>query len=336
MKKAVSQHVPQIVITIVIVVIAAVIILKALGISFTKSSSPSAKELPSSPSVLSGQLLQTGGEETRTVAVRASTIALGSISNYTKLQGDVVSNNEIKIYPNIGGKLLTREVSVGDRVSIGTTIAFVDPSKVGEKYMPNPVESTVSGTVLSLPVHEGDTITTSTVIATVGDISRLKVSTAVPERFLANLKIGSSAEVSFDAIPGIVYTARISEMNPVLDTTSRTLKINLTLDRPDSKVLVGMSATVTLVTEHRGKVVVVPRSSITTDTNEDYIFVVKSDGSVEKRSVALGLEGEEFFEVKKGLSVGEQVVTEGKNSVTNGSKIKIIDGNSETEAGVSQ
>jgi len=52
----------------------------------------------------------------------------------------VVSNKEVKIYPSIAGKLLERKVAVGDRVSVGTTIAYVDPSKVGEKYMPNPVE----------------------------------------------------------------------------------------------------------------------------------------------------------------------------------------------------
>jgi len=328
MKKAVSQHVPQIVIAVVIVGIAAIIIVKTLGVS------PSSTGAPVGTS--SGQMSQTGSEETRTVAVRASTVALGSISNYTKLQGDVVSNKEVKIYPSIAGKLLERRVAVGDRVSVGTTIAYVDPSKVGEKYMPNPVESTVSGTVISIPVHEGDTITTSTVIATVGDIARMKISTAVSERFLANLKIGNPAEVSFDAIPGVVYTAKISEMNPVLDTTTRTREISLVLDKPDSKVLVGMSSTIKLVTEARNNVVVVPRSAVTTDDTESYVFVIKADNTVEKRNIVLGLEGEDFFEVKEDLSAGEQVVTEGKNSVTNGSKVRIIDGSSGTETGASQ
>ncbi len=334
MKKSFSHYLPQLVIIVIIVAIGAAIILKAAG-----SKSPataSSTGLPPPTVASSGQSLQRGNEETRAVTVRASTIALGSISNYTKLQGDVVANNEIKIYPNIAGKLLERKVSVGDHISIGTTIALVDPSKVGEKYLPNPVESTVSGTVLSIPVHEGDTITTSTVIATVGDISRIKVSTAVPERFLANLKIGNSAEVTFDAIPDLVYTAKISEMNPVLDTSSRTRTISLTLDRPNSKVLVGMSATVKLVTERRDKVVVVPRSAITIDNTESYVFVIKSDDTVEKKNIVPGLEGEEFFEVKQGLSIGDKVVTEGKNSVTSGSKVRIINGSSETAAGVSQ
>ncbi len=132
MKKAVSQHVPQIVIAVVIAGIAAIIIVKTLGVSPSSTGAPVGTP--------SGQMSQTGSEETRTVAVRASTVALGSISNYTKLQGDVVSNKEVKIYPSIAGKLLERKVAVGDRVSVGTTIAYVDPSKVGEKYMTNPVD----------------------------------------------------------------------------------------------------------------------------------------------------------------------------------------------------
>jgi multidrug efflux pump subunit AcrA (membrane-fusion protein) len=333
MKNAVSRHLPQIIIIAVIVGVGVVILLKALGGTSAKNPTEGLRN-PAGAAI--AQIASNEERGARTVAVRASTVALGSIGNYTKLQGDVVSYKEIKIYPNIAGKLLKRNVEVGDLVSVGTTLAYVDPSKVGETYMPNPVESTVSGTVISLPVHEGDTITTSTVIAVVGDTARTKVRTAVPERFLANLRVGNRAEISFDAIPGVIYTAKISEMDPVLDASTRTRQISLVLDRHDPKVLVGMSATVKLVTEERNNVVLAPRSAVTNDDTESYVFVVKSDNTVEKRKVVLGLEGEDAFEVKEGLSAGEQVVTEGKNSVTHGSKVKIVDGSSTTTTGASE
>jgi membrane fusion protein, multidrug efflux system len=292
------------------------------------SGKPSAK--PATPSATQSSTQPpaqpAGGSGKRLIAVRAAAISTGSLANYTTIHGDVVVNNETKIYPNVAGKLLERKVSVGSQVAKGTVLALVDPSKLGESYLPNAVESTVSGTVLSIPVHEGDTIATSTVIATVGNLEHFKIATAVPERYLANLRIGTPAELRFDAIPGRVYAARVSEMSPVVDTSSRTLDISLALDRSDPRILVGMFATVKLITESRLNVITVPRASVILSSDGASVYVVKDGKTVERRFVVLGLEGEESFEVTKGLNAGERVVTEGKSSVSDGDAVRILDG----------
>ena len=335
MKHAISRSLPQIIIIVVIVAVGSSIVFNQLGLSFS-GKQPSAQNGSQQKNGAQGQALRPGNGGKRTFAVRANTVRIGSVSNYTKINGDVVSNNEVKIYPNVGGKLLERRVSVGEPVSKGAVIALVDPSKVGETYMPNPVESTVSGTILSIPVHEGDTITSGTVIATVGNLSLTKISAAVPERYLTNLKVGTPAEISFDAIPGAAFPAKIAEMSPVVDPASRTLDLRLELGRADPRVLVGMFATVKLATESRAGVVVAPRSAVILGSTEAYLFVVKDDDTVERRSLVLGLEGEDAFEVKQGLAPGERVVTEGKSSLTNGDKVKIVDGKAGNGAGASR
>jgi membrane fusion protein, multidrug efflux system len=345
MKHSVSRSLPQIIIIIVIVAVGASIVFNQLGISFSGKPSSTSKGSSSQGGASSGQQpkgeaqgqsAKAGNGGKRTVAVRSNTIKTGSLSNYTKIHGDAVSNNETKIYPNVGGKLLQRQVSVGDRVLKGTIIALVDPSKVGENYMPNPVESTVPGTILSIPVHEGDTITANTVIATVGNLSRTKISAAVPERYLTNLKIGTPAEISFDAIPGMTFPARVTEMSPIVDTPSRTLEVKLELGKADPRILVGMFATVKLATESRNNVIVTPRSSVILSSTESYVFIIKGDNTVERRSLALGLEGEDSFEVKKGLAPGDVVVTEGKGSIVDGDSVKIVADEGKTEAGAAR
>jgi len=362
MKHAIPRSLPQIIITIVIVIVGASIVLNQLGVSF--SGKPASVKPVSSPqggaaqgqapgqapgqagaNGTSGQPAttgtatqpaRTGSAGKRVVAVRAVAITTGSIRNYTKIHGDVVSRNEVKIYPNVGGKLLERKAAVGDWVSKGTEIALVDPSKVGQTFMPNPIESTVSGTILSIPVSEGDTISANTVIATVGDLSRTQISTAVPERYLSNLRVGTAAEVSFDAIPGQIFAAMVSEMNPVVDTASRTLDVTLLLEKADPRILVGMFATIKLVTDSRNKVLVLPRISVTLGSNDSYVFVIKADNTVERRIVILGLEGEDSFEVKQGLRQGERVVTEGKGSITEGDAVRIIDGQAAQKDGAAR
>jgi len=345
MKHAIPRSLPQIIIIIVIVAVGTSIVFNQLGISFSSKLASATKGSSSQGGAPSGQQAKGGAQGQaaksgnggkRTIAVRANTIKTGSLSNYTKIHGDAVSNNETKIYPNVGGKLLQRQVSVGDQVLKGTTIALVDPSKVGENYMPNPVESTVPGTILSIPVHEGDTITVNTVIATVGNLSRTKISAAVPERYLTNLRIGTPAEISFDAIPGMTFPAKVTEMSPIVDTPSRTLEVKLELVKVDPRILVGMFATVKLATESRNNVIVAPRSSVVLGSTESYVFIIKGDNTVERRRILLGLEGEDSFEVKKGLAPGEKVVTEGKSSIVDGDSVKIVDGEGKTEAGAAQ
>ena len=169
-----------------------------------------------------------------------------------------------------------------------------------------------------------------------GDLSRTQISTAVPERYLANLRTGTAAEVSFDAIPGQIFAAKVSEMNPVVDTASRTLDVTLLLEKADPRILVGMFATIKLVTDSRNKVLVLPRISVTLGSNDSYVFVIKADNTVERRIVILGLEGEDSFEVKQGLRQGERVVTEGKGSITEGDAVRVIDGQAAQKDGAAR
>jgi RND family efflux transporter MFP subunit len=262
--------------------------------------------------------------------VRAAKIESASLNTYTKIHGDVVSAMEVKVYPSVAGKLLERKVALGQRVQQGTVLATVDPSKVGQTYLPNPVESPLAGTVLSIPINPGDTISTNTVIATVGDLTKLRISTAVSERYVSNLKIGTNAEVSFDALPGVVFNAKVSELSPVIDPSSRTRDVKLSLVKTDPRILPGMFATIKLVIESRNNVLVVPRTAVTLSSQGAYVFVVdeKSDGIyvAKRKDVELGLEGEEFFELLSGLASGESVVTEGRSVVTDGDTLRLVGG----------
>lgn len=348
MKKAIWRSAPQAILILVIVAVGASIVVKELGIPVTGKSGAAAAKAPGgndapsrtgaaakpagSASPQGGSSGQPGGAAARALPVRCKTITLGTIEDFTKLNGDVVSGNETKLYASVAGKLIERRVAVGSTVSRGAVIALVDPSKVGESYLPNPVESTVAGTVLSIPVSQGDTISTNTVIATIGNLSDLKVSVAVPERFLANLRVGSRAEARFDAIPEAAYGARVIEMSPVVDSASRTLEVKLGLERSDPRILAGMFATVRLVTESRKNVLVVPRSAVGITSTEAYVFVVKADETVERRDVVLGIEAEDAFEVKKGISPGEKVVTEGRSMLSSGDRVRIVDGGGGAEA----
>ncbi|MDR0376422.1 MAG: efflux RND transporter periplasmic adaptor subunit [Spirochaetaceae bacterium] len=271
-----------------------------------------------------------GGGQRPATAVRAVEVVLGTVENRVVINGDVLARSQVAIYPTVAGKLTELRFRVGDRVNRGAVVAMVDPSRPGEFYSQNPVVSTVSGTILQTPVNPGDTVSGQTVICVVGDLSALAVETFVPERFSTSVRPGLPAVVSFEAMPYENFAAVVDEVSPVLDPASRTLRIRLRFTpgasgRTDSRIKVGMFGTVSLVTDSRRNVPVIPRSAAINTYGNWIAFVIREDNTVERRFLTLGLEEEASLEVTEGLSTGERVVTAGQNFLSDGDTVRIVD-----------
>jgi membrane fusion protein (multidrug efflux system) len=264
------------------------------------------------------------GQASAGQAVKAYTASLGTVSNYIRVNGDMITEVKIDIFPDVRGKLIEHKFSVGDYVQKNSIVAMVDPSLPGQTYAKSAVYSTISGTVLSVNAQVGDTVTTNSSIITVGDLSDLQLQTFVPEKYIGNLKLGFRAEVIFAAYPNEVFTARITELNPVIDPQSRTMEIKLKMSRHDSRIKSGMYGAVKLVTEQAENVLSIPSAAVFTYYGEDTVYVIEED-RVMKRTVELGLSTVEMTEVINGLKPGEVVVTEGQNLLSDGSAVHVID-----------
>jgi len=266
-----------------------------------------------------------GGAPRAATTVRVTPVEPATIEKSVIINGDVLVRNQVTIYPTVGGKLTEIFFNIGDRVNRGNIVAMVDPSRSGEVYSQSPVVSTVSGTVLQAPYSIGDTITTQSPVFVVGDLSSLLVETFIPERFVAVLRQGLRASLWLEAIPGETFTAEIIEMNPVLDPASRTMRIRLRFINSDSRIKAGMFATISLVTDRRINVPVIPRISVINTYGSWIVFVADENNIARRREVTLGIDNEDEVEILDGLSIGELVVSAGQNFLSDGDPIRIVD-----------
>jgi RND family efflux transporter MFP subunit len=203
---------------------------------------------------------------------------------------------------------------------------MIDPSRPGEFYSLSPVVSTISGTVLQAPFSPGDTLSTGSAVYVVGDLSELVVETFVPERFATAVRQELAAQVSLEALPGEVFPAAVDEVSPVLDPASRTVKIRLRFTgRAEPRIRAGMFATVSLVTNTRANVPVIPRGAVINTYGAWIVFIINDEDVAERRSVVLGLENETFIEVSDGLAEGDRVVTAGQNFLSDGDPVRVIE-----------
>ncbi|MDR2516876.1 MAG: efflux RND transporter periplasmic adaptor subunit [Spirochaetaceae bacterium] len=267
-----------------------------------------------------------GGTARNATVVRATAVKPGIIETGVVINGDVLAGTQVSIYPQAAGKLTETRLEVGDTVSRGQVVAMVDPSRPGEVYSLSPVVSTISGTVLQKPLSTGDTVSAQSAVYVIGDLSSLVLETFVPERFSTAMRIGLPAQVSFEAMGGEVFHAEVSEVSPVLDPASRTLRIRLRFTGPaDRRIRAGMFATVSLVTGSREQVPVIPRASVINTYGSWIVFVVRGDNTVERREIELGLENEDTVEITAGLLNGELVVTAGQNFLSDNDPVRVVE-----------
>ncbi|GHV96571.1 membrane protein [Spirochaetia bacterium] len=258
--------------------------------------------------------------------VRVTPVVPGTIENSVVINGDVLARNQVSIFPTMGGKLVETRLGVGDRVSRGDVVAMVDPSRPGEVYSQSPVISTISGTVLQAPYSIGDTLTTQSAVYVVGDLSGLRVETFVPERFVSSIRQGLGAQVRLEAIPGETFYAEVDEVSPVLDPASRTMRLRLRFaGSADQRVKAGMFATISLVTNTRANVPVMPRSAAINTYGSWIVFTVDENSIARRREVQLGIENEELFEILSGLEIGDKVVSAGQNFLSDGDLVRIVE-----------
>jgi multidrug efflux pump subunit AcrA (membrane-fusion protein) len=272
-----------------------------------------------------------GGGGRNAAVVRVVTVVPGTIENSVVINGDVLAQNQVSIFPSVGGKLVESRIVIGDRVARGAVVAMVDPSRPGEVYSHSPFISTVSGTVLQAPYSIGDTVSAQSAVFVVGDLSALRVETFVPERFVSSVRQGLRAQITLESIPGETFFAEVDEVSPVLEPASRTLRIRLRFINAqgaastDPRIKAGMFTTLSLVTRTRTNVPLIPRSSAINTYGRWIVFTVDESNIARRHEVELGIENEEQFEVVSGIGPGDRVVTQGQNFLSDGDPVRIVE-----------
>ena len=247
----------------------------------------------------------------------------GEIIDYVKLNGNVEPVRNIDIYPDTAGKLSKLLVALGDSVRAGQIVAEIDPSKPGLSYALSPVRSTITGTITSLPYEVGATISLTTAVTTVGDLSLLQIRTEIAEPYAGKIRIGTPADVSFVAWPGKTFKTHIVEISPVVSNVTRTISLKLEFDEKHPELKAGMFASIKLVTETIKNVVLVPSVCVVTRGEGKYVFIAQDNKAV-MTQVSIGLDVDGVAEIIAGLAEGEEIVLRGQNLLDDGVDINVI------------
>ncbi|AEF99437.1 efflux RND transporter periplasmic adaptor subunit [Methylomonas methanica] len=145
----------------------------------------------------------------------------------------------------------------------------------------------------------------------VSDISTLTVLMEVFEVNLSKIKIGQSLSVSVPAYPGESFPATVQYIGQVLDEATRTVQVRCDLPNPDSRLLPGMYATISVDSNPNDMGIMVPLTAVFTEDEANYVFIQLEDNHFQQRKVELALRLKDKALITSGVNPGELLVTEG-------------------------
>jgi multidrug efflux system membrane fusion protein len=188
----------------------------------------------------------------------------------------------------------------------------------------------VSGRTGKLMVHGGNLVRANDTmpLVVINQISPIYVTFGIPETELTTFKKYMAAgTLSVEArAPGDTARpaiGRVSFVDNAVDQTTGTISIRGTFSNTDHRLWPGQFVNVTVTLTTDSNVVVVPSAAIQTGQQGAYVFVVKGDQTVEMRPVAVQRAAGAETILKRGVSAGETVVTEGQLRLVSGTRITL-------------
>lgn len=219
-----------------------------------------------------------------------------------------------------------------EEVKLGMENAKTNVTAIEQQLKYTSVRSPMTGIVKELKVEEGSFATPGAPIATVVDVSRLKMVVKVLETEIVKIKKGQKVAIKTEVYPDHVFNGQVSLISIQADE-SRKYEVEIELINDQNFPLkAGMYGVVNIdpgkETEYA---LFVPRKSIEGSVKNPQIYVVKN-GVVDLKPVKVGEIVEDKVEIIEGLAEGEQVVTTGQINLENGKKVKVMNAAESSES----
>ena len=202
------------------------------------------------------------------------------------------------------------------------------------------ITAPMDGTVISVPVSEGQTVNanqTTPTIVTIADLSKMKIKPEISEGDITKVKAGQ--EVSFTILSDsqTVYHSVIDSVDPANTTTSDSSSTssstssssssttsaiyyyaNVLIDNPDRTLRIGMTTENNIKIANAKDVLLVSNMAIQKRDGKSFVNVLNDKNQPEQREVETGVQNDFKTEIKSGLNEGEKVIV---SQVANGEQV---------------
>lgn len=212
----------------------------------------------------------------------------------------------------------------GKKAQVAQQAALVDKKTIRAPF---------SGRLGITTINPGQYLNPGDAIVTLQAIDPIYADFYLPQQQLGQLAIGQTIVVDTNAYSGQTFTGKIQSMNPRVDSATRNIQIEATVDNRDRKLLPGMYANVKIDAGTAQRYLTLPQTAITYNPYGATVFIVKQGAQPNAQGKALPVAQQVFVTpgptrgdqvaILKGVEAGMQVVTSGQLKLKNGSPLII-------------
>jgi multidrug efflux system membrane fusion protein len=224
-------------------------------------------------------------------------------------------------------KLVSQDEYDTTKANRDTLAATVQTDELNLNY--TEIRAPFDGVTGALQKHEGDVVKSpDDTLLTINRIHPIYVQFAVPERYLPEIKKQMSGHTlkvsaSFENMTGEPPQGELTFVDNSVDTATGTIQLKGTFPNEDDVLWPGQFVNVTLTLSELTNAIVVPSQAVQTGQNGQFIYVVKSDETVEQRPVTTGITYDGQTVIVKNLKAGETVVTDGQLRLLPNAKVSV-------------
>ncbi len=138
------------------------------------------------------------------------------------------------------------------------------------------------------------------------------------------MQVGDTVNGRIDSLGGKLFTGKITRYTDKVDEDTRTMMVEIEVPNKDLQIVPGMYATVILEIQKRTNALAIPTEAVTGDKNNS-VLIINQDNKIEARTVTLGVETPDKYEVLSGLNEGETVMVGNPSHLQPGQKVETMD-----------
>ena len=218
-------------------------------------------------------------------------------------------------------KLISTEVFQQARYEYEHQQAVYDLAKLDLNY--TSIRTPISGIVAQRLVKVGNMILPNQATFKVTGMDPLIAVLHVPERQLSRLQVGQKTLLHVDALGTNDFPGIIDRISPIVDPETGTVKVTVEVHDSTRRLRPGMFARLRIIYNVHSGVVMVPKDAIMAEDKESAVFVVR-DSVAYRQFIEVGYTNSSHVEVLAGLQPGDTVVTTGKGSLKDSTKVEIV------------
>lgn len=206
--------------------------------------------------------------------------------------------------------------------------AALRSSGVSASY--NAIRAPMSGRVGAINVYPGSLVQLATSLTTITQLDPISVSFTLPETALGDLLAAQKrGKVAVQATPNTSTAAKpisgnISFIDNTVDASSGTIRVKAQFDNSDASLWPGQYVNTQVTVQTLAGAVVIPQTAIITNTLGTFVYVVDAEQAARQMPVAR-LHSWGLNAAVSGLTGDEQVITDGKQNLRPGNKVKLAE-----------